>query len=52
VTDLITNLVTQGYSIYEAVKGGVPQTSTKLFEVPVGNGAVPVVTGDQNPAET
>ena len=52
MTDLITNLVTQGYSIYEAVKGGVPQASTKIFEVPVANGAVPVVTGDQNSSET
>jgi uncharacterized membrane protein YqiK len=49
VTDLITNLVTQGYSIYEAVKGGVPQTMTKLFDVPLGNGALPVVNSDQSP---
>jgi len=52
VTDLITNLVTQGYSIYEAVKGGVPQASLKLFDLPAGNGSVPTPTGDQNPAES
>ena len=48
VTDLLTNLVTQGYSIYEAIKGGVPQTLTKRLEAPVGNGPVPVATADQN----
>jgi uncharacterized membrane protein YqiK len=49
VTDLITNLVTQGYSIYEAVKGGVPQAAVKLFDLPVGNGAAPTTTSDQTP---
>jgi len=48
VTDLLTNLVTQGYSIYEAIKGGVPQTLTKRLEAPLGNGPVPVATTDQS----
>jgi len=51
VTDLLTNLVTQGYSIYEAVvKGGVPQISAKAAEVASGNGSAPAPAGDQKPA--
>ena len=47
VTDLITNLVTQGYSIYEAVKGGVPQASMSPFDTLRGNTVppAPVLTG-------
>ena len=41
VTDLLTNLVTQGYSIYEAVKGGLPQVSMSPLGVPTGNGLAP-----------
>ena len=41
VTDLLTNLVTQGYSIYEAVKGGLPQVSMSPLGVPLGNGLAP-----------
>jgi hypothetical protein len=49
----LTNLVTQGYSIYEAVvKGGVPQIAAKPAEVPSGNGSAPAATGDQKLAET
>ena len=47
VTDLLTNLVTQGYSIYEAIKGGVPQTLAKHVEAPRGNGPAPLpATGE------
>jgi len=48
VTDLITNLVTQGYSIYEAVKRGVPQALMERVEAPVGDGPAPVATTNQN----
>jgi len=51
VTDLLTNLVTQGYSIYEAIKGGVPQISTRQLGVPVGNGPVPAQSSDQKTSE-
>ena len=53
VTDLITNLVTQGYSIYEAVKGGVsPEIDAELFDRRAATALLPAPTGDQNPAET
>ncbi len=41
VTDLLTSLVTQGYSIYEAVKGGIPQISSRTHEAPLRNGTTP-----------
>ena len=48
VTDLLTNLVTQGYSIYEAIKGGVPQALTRSVEAPPGNGPAPVVVTERD----
>jgi uncharacterized membrane protein YqiK len=51
VTDLLTNLVTQGFSIYEAVKGGMPQISTRSLETPLGNGPAPAPVRDQSTAE-
>ena len=50
MTDLITNLVTQGYSIYEAVKSGVPQALTKRGGAPLGEGPATVAATDQHSA--
>lgn len=42
VTDLITNLVSQGYAIYDAVKGGLPSiTNAALDPAPTSNGVAP-----------
>ena len=56
VTDLITNLVTQGYSIYEAVRGGVLPSQVGTLKVQIGDGPaparVPAASSDQGPSES